>query len=74
MAHLSPQHVNNMAATNLIRVKRMNKMMLGRQTGRGEWVPCLAIYATRMDFDWPAFVGDNGDNKNNTSLLGEDRV
>ena len=50
-AHLSPQHVNNMAP-NLIRDLWM---MLWRHTSRGEWVSSLAIYATRMDFDWPAF-------------------
>ena len=41
------------------------------QKGRADWVPSLAIYVTRMDFDWPAFVEDN---QNNTSRLGEERV
>ena len=48
-----------------------NQMMLMFLTGRGKCVPSLAIYPTRMDFDWPAFVEDN---QKNTSRLGEGRV
>ena len=46
-------------------------MMRWRHTGRGEWVPSLAIKVTRMDVDWPAVVEDN---QNNTSRVGEGRV